>query len=451
MSTEAAAGPFRGSRAGLVPLVARGLSACLALWLAGCATAPPVQLADLPFPAPSSGPGRPAIDNQSLRQIDEGWRALRTGDVAAARLLAAKAGANPAARLLELQAAIVAQTGDSFRQLSELTADTPGYAAAWLTLSVAAEDIGNERAALKAAERGAELWPDGRWRDRAADLRRQWIDDRLATGRRMAEDGEAAAASAAAERVLQLEPDNRDAALLQARAFVDLGELDRAEAVLSRLPRDRNVVMLAGRIADARGDRRAAIRIYSSLENDPEALWAAIEIARADHDWLTAMNLYQELPDEDPEKTAGLRESKLRWRLSVSPTYVHEAVTARHLDRAGLATILVTLAPDLETSTGGQVPLLSDIVNMPAQREIVTAARVGLVDVDELEHRFHPGLEVTSESTRAAVDRLAHLMGAEPPTWCAGENDDDCIEVVDPVSGTWLSEVVIHMLARSDR
>ncbi len=431
-------------------LAAWGLSACLVLWIAGCATAPPVQLAELPFPAPSSGPGRPSIDKQSLNHLEDGWRALRAGDVAAARSLAAKAGANPAARLLELQTEIVARNEDPFHELSSLTGETPDYAAAWLTLSVAAERSGDERAALEAADRGAELWPTSRWQNRAGELRRQWIDDRLATGRQLATEGDPAAASAAADRVLQLDPGNREAMLLQARAFIDLDQLDRAESVLSRLPRDRSVIMLAGRIAEARGDRKAAIRIYSSLENDPEALQAAIEIAKSDRDWLTAMNLYQELPDDGPEKNIGLRESKLRWRLSVSPTYVHDALSARSLDRGELATILVTLAPDLETMAGGQVPLLSDIVNMPAQREMVTAARVGLVSVDELEHRFHPDSDVTPESARAAVDRLAQLMGAEPPTWCDGEVDD-CVAVENPVSGAWVAELVIHMLAGTNR
>ena len=90
---------------------------------AGCAsapaTAPPVRL---DFPAPDTGPGRPDLTRADQDHIDNGWKALLSGDATSARAIAAQAGANPAAELLSLQAAMVAGSADPLSGLERLTA-----------------------------------------------------------------------------------------------------------------------------------------------------------------------------------------------------------------------------------------------------------------------------------------------------------------------------------------
>lgn len=438
-----------GACRGLAAAARRGAGvALLAAALGGCATAPTAPPpARLDFPSPTSGPGAPELDTATAKTIESGWSSLSRGDAAAARASADRAGAGPASRLLQLQADIVAGGTDTAPALEQLAEEQPLYAAAWLTLSTAAESAGNEVAALSAADRGASLWPAERWQKRATDLRRRWVGDRVASAERLLAEGSPSAAVGVLEPALEIEPDNRAARLVEARAFSALGQPDRAEAALSGLPRDREVVLLAGDIAEVRGDRNAAIRIYSSLEEDPEATLKAIALAEADADWLTAMTLYERLPDSRPEKAQGLRASKLRWRISVMPEHVHEALEAAELDRAGLAVVLVTLAPRVETLPGGQVPLLSDIVDMPSQREIVTAARIGIMDADRLERRFDPERPVTALETRAAVNALARALELTPPRWCGEEGGGDCIRIDSPVSGREVADIVIQMLA----
>lgn len=417
------------------------------LALAGCASAPPAAPPErLPFPSPAEGPGAPELGTQAAKHLEAGWRSLARGDAAGARTGAAEAGANPASQLLELQARVVAGGPDPTPALAELAAENPEYAAGWLTLSAAAEAAREEATALEAAERGAELWPVKRWQERAQELRRRWIGDRVASAERLFGEGRPDAAVEALAPALAIEPDNRGALLVKARSLTALGELDRAEAALVGLPRDREVIMLAGDIAEARGDSSAAIRIYSSLEDDPEALLEAIRLAEEDADWLTAMNLYGELPDRRPEKAPGLRAAKLRWRVSVMPEYVREALDADSLDRAGLAVILVSLAPRVATLPGGQVPLLSDIVDMPSQREILTAARLGLLDTDPLEPRFDPHRAVTPREVQTAVTRLGRLLDAAPPNWCKGVAEG-CVALEAPISGELVAEIVIDMVA----
>ena len=144
---------------------------------AGCASAPATAPpARLDFPAPDTGPGRPDLSRADQDHIDKGWKALLIGDAASARAIASQAGANPAAELLTQQAALVARSGDPVSGLERLTTAESEYAAAWLTLSVAAENTDDEQLALEAAARGAELWPEKRWleREQRACTRSMW-------------------------------------------------------------------------------------------------------------------------------------------------------------------------------------------------------------------------------------------------------------------------------------
>jgi tetratricopeptide (TPR) repeat protein len=437
--------PFRFLKTVRTTAAAAAAVACLGL--GGCATAPAgAPEVRLDFPSPDSGPGRPALDKPERRHIDDGWRALRRGDAAAARASATQAGVTPASRLLELQAAVVA--GDhSTRGLEALTGTDPDYAAAWLTLAVAAESDANEGLALRAAARGADLWPDARWVTRYQDLRQRWIGDRIISATTLYEQGDPGAALDALEPALALDPRDRDALLVQTRALIALNQLDRAESVLAGLPRDRDVVLIAGSIAEARGDSSAAIRIYSSLQDDPDAILMAVALAEQQGDWQTAMDLYSSLPDDRPEKAPGLRAAKLRWRVSVMPPYVRDALSTTDMNRSDLAVALVTLTPAVETMPGGQVPLLSDIVDMPSQQEIITATRLGLIDVDRLERRFYPLRPVTEQEVRTSISRLCKLLGIAPPTWCGGDHVENCLSFNQPIAGNQVAEVLIGLAA----
>jgi len=416
--------------------------------LAGCAstpTAPPPER--LGFPSPAEGPGGPSLDKGQWRDIERGWDALVRGDAAAARSSASGAGA--AGQLLTLQASLVDGYQDPVPGLLKLTESAPDYAAAWLTLSFAAESADDESLALSAANRGSELWPAKRWEARSQELHRRWIIDRVDSARLILETGEPAEALDTLTPALTLEPGNPEAVLLEARLLIALGDPDRAEAALAVLPRDTDVIRMSGRIAEARGDLSAAMRIYTSLPDDPEATILAAAIAESTGDWLSAMNLYSSLPDSQPEKGSGLRKAQLRWRVSVMPEYVQEAVSSPELDREELAVVLISLAPKVETLEGGQVPLLSDIMRLPSQTEILTAVRFGLLDSDQLEHRFAPYPTVTADETRAAVDQLTVLLELEAPRWCSEPGDEECITLEPPISGEAVARIVIDLVTRN--
>jgi tetratricopeptide (TPR) repeat protein len=382
------------------------------------------------------------------QEIEEGWQALLAGDAASARSSAARSTPNPAAELLTLQAAIVSGS-NPVQDLERLATEQSGYAAAWLTLSVAAEKAGNQRTSLSAASRGAELWPEDRWIERNQHLYQRWIGSHIDSASELLDAGSSEAALDALEPAVSIDPGDRNVVLMKARILIALDEPDRAEAALAGLPRDPDVVRLSGNIAEARGDLNAAFRIYSSLPDDPQAMLSAAAIAETEGDWLSAMNLYGNLPEDVPEKTPGLRRAKLRWRISVMPEYVQEAFGSKELDRAQLAVIVVTAAPRVETMATGQVPLLSDVMTLPSQEEILTAARLGLIEGDQFLHRFHPQRLVTAGEVTHAIDNLGLLLDVTSPRWCTeDEEDEPCAEIVEPVSGEHVASIVIDMAVR---
>jgi hypothetical protein len=102
--------------------------------------------------------------------------------------------------------------------------------------------------------------------------------------------------------------------------------------------------------------------------------------------------------------------------------------------------------PEAHAIGGGQVPLLSDIVDLDAQREILTAVRIGLMHADRLEHRFYPRRTVEPGDARAAIDKLCSLLDRQPPPWCAqgAPENSDCVALASPVSGRAVAAAVLR-------
>ncbi len=378
------------------------------------AAAPPVTL-----PSPLMGPGHPQPARSEERRLAKAWRDLEGGRTDRASRRMEKAGTGPSAQLLRLQIQL-AEGGDPTVQLQQLVAVAPGYAAAWCTLSVAAEQAGRRQIAYDAATLATRLWPDSPWAARGARLRRQWVDAPLEQARRSLADGAPQRALEELQSALALEPDDPDLILVQARALMVTGRLQDAEDLLAPL-----------------------------LDNPP-ALMLAAEVAEKAGRLLVAMERYERVPSDTEGRNEGLERVRMRWRLSSLPRYAQTALTSRDLTRAQLATLLVNLAPSLETIPGGHVPLLSDIVDTPCQREILASVRLGLIDIDELEHRFDPQRPVRPTEVRVAVDRLASLLGVDPPGWCDSMVviSSPCTAVASPVTGQMAADVILATVRR---
>lgn len=404
-------------RASAVTLAA--LLGVAALTLVGCASSgagPTPTLVE--YPSPLTGPGVPPVEKADRQRLARGWSELTGGDPAAAAATASTLAPLPAATLLRLQARAVTDPAATVPELQMLVEAHDRYAAAWATLSLVAEAAGRDVTAYGAARRTADLWHDPRWADRATGLQRHWIEQPLADAdSQLAEDPTAALATA--DAVLQLEPDDTRAQLLRARSLAALGRLDEADAAAAALPSDPRAGMLRGELAERRSD------------------------------WLAAMDLYRAVPADQPGRDRALRRVQLRWRLEVLPQWVHEAEASPELNRAQLAVLLVSVLPGLESVPGDPPPVLSDIVDLPSQREIVTAVRLDLMSVDRLEHHFSPWRPVTADEARAAVDAALERLDMEPVEWCSDTVvSSACHTLVAPVSGHDVTAVLIDAAER---
>ncbi len=391
-------------------------AAALLAAMAGCATAPVGTRGGtaLPFPSPLSGPGHPPASERARNHIDRGWRALLAGHLDEASHRAVQAGATPAARLLSLQAKVLEDPGSSLQGLHALVEAQPEYASAWITLSFAAEKAGEEHAALTAAHRAAELWGSQRWIQRAAGLEDRWVGSRLAQASSALEAGDAEQAARLARAALAAEPGNRRAILVLARAQLDAGKTEAALAELGRLEGDPDALLLEGRIAE-QGER-----------------------------WAHAMELYQQLPDTDPRRKPALERVKQRWRIANLPGYVQAAITSPSVTRGQLAVLLGNLLPELLSIPVGDVPLISDIVDLPSQREIVAVVAAGLMAADPIEHTFAPRRRVTAADARKILTAALLRTGRPAPRWCQGTTrQPGCFLLSDPPTGQQVTSVLM--------
>jgi len=397
---------------------ATALAATLGLVLAAaCATAPPPSgRAAFDLPSPLEGPGRPDLDRAAERAVERGWNALQGGRPDTAATRGADAGSTAAGRLLVLQARLEqgqAPTAD----LKTLVSDDPGYAAAWVTLSVAAERDDDERTALDASRRASELWPRSRWAHREQQLEDRWVDGRIQAARTALDAGDAAGALEDARKALELAPQRDDASLVAARALLALDRTDEAASQLENAPASPEATYLRGEIAERRGDLA------------------------------TAMERYDALPPGFPGRNAAVVRTRLGWRLANAPQWVHEALAAPQVDRAQLAALLVTLIPGLEGVEGGTVPLITDVVDLPMRHEILLTLRLGVLEADPVERRFFPQRPVTTEELADALEAVSHLLGLPPPVWCEPGQPakPGCKILPDPPSGRAVADLVLEM------
>jgi tetratricopeptide (TPR) repeat protein len=376
-----------------------------------------------PLPDPLSGPGHPELSRAAQKRLDKAKNSLARGKTAAVEKALRKAGSSEAVTLFRLQMDLMSDAQDPTPALQELVDQHDGYAAAWITLSIAAERSGDEAVAYRAATRAAELWPGSTRSLRLEQFDKLWIEDRVDLAQRRLADGAPDEALEPVDHALALAPDHPRGLLVRARAMVSLDRLDEAEEVLLRLPGDARAQMLYGRIAELR------------------------------RDWQIAMDRYQEVPPDTPGRAEALSRAQLRWRLSMLPRYVQRAMTSEKLTRADLAVIVVALVPQIEAIGGGRVRLLTDIVDLESQREIVTVARLDLMTIDPLEHRFNPTRVVTADEVRAALDRLGTLLGLPSPSWCAVATvvSSNCTNLSEPIRGEDVANLVLGMAYGNSR
>jgi tetratricopeptide (TPR) repeat protein len=404
--------------------VASAISIVFAILMSGCVTTTPGirRASDLSYPSPFQGPGQPAVDRDSAKLLESAWSNLLMEQYGEARTEASRVAHLVQARLLLQQVDFEEEKPELVPRMTKLAEENPDYASAWLTLSVVAEATGDEIVALAAAQKGAQLWSNRRWQNRVDDLTARWVTDRITAAAELLDRGHSEGALERVEPAITLQPNNTEALLLKSRALIDLDKIDDAEHLLVQIEQSSEATWLVGRIAEQR------------------------------RDWLTAMDVYESLPEDFPGRNQCLHKVRLQWRLEQQPPWVQRALTSDSITRADLAVLLIALAPEIELLEALQIPVLSDIVELPSQREILAVVRAGLIETDPVEPKFFPNRLITVEQFQRAVNRLAQILGVEAPTWCTedGVVSSPCTVIPDQLNGQYALSVLAGLTGQRE-
>jgi tetratricopeptide (TPR) repeat protein len=394
-----------------------------AVVLSAAVAATPLIAQDGEIPNPLAGPGAESLKRSQEKKVARAWRELTNGDVeeSAKRISRARPGA--AADLVRLQILLAQENAEASARLESFCNDHPGYAAAWLTLSLAAEKDGNEALAIEAARRVSSLWPSSPMAGRADDLYTLWVNGRITDAEDLLERGLPDEAITTLKAALALDPERDDIVLEIAEILVGMDDLEGAEAVLAEIGGRPDAIFLLGRIAEIR--RR----------------------------WQSAMELYTSLPKGFPGREESISRAQTRWRLTLLPAYARVAMDSKELTRSQLAVLLVSSQPRLKTLPGGDVPVMSDIVDEPGQRDIITVVRLGIMRADRRGHVFRPNEIVDAQTAAKAVDRTRILLGLPPCRWCPDLNvvGSDCHSIPSPADGDAVVRAMLDSTTGADQ
>ena len=333
------------------------------------------------------------------RRIGEAYRALLSGDRAAARalalqLLAANDGLHPALLILAQHDYLDRELEKAEGRIRPVLDELPDYSSARLIHGRILEALGDLVGAYSsyrkasaefsvAAVRVRKLEP------RAVEVLSKRIDDALARGRLQ----EASDSLVALEEWVPDLPATLRAAIDVARARDDpQAELQASRKLSEQFPDAQDVQERRAELELDVGSPGEGLRIFQDLA------------ARSPGD--------SELADK-------VAWARFRWRLVLLPDVVVERADLPELNRADFATLLYWLFPTVRYGRAPEGRIANDVFDHPSREEIVRVVNMELMAVDPVLHRFEPDRAV---SRRTALVGLLRLLGRRQPRLaCLGE------------------------------
>jgi tetratricopeptide (TPR) repeat protein len=253
---------------------------------------------------------------------------------------------------------------------------------------------GRFRDALDGYREAARLVPgDDRYRDRAAELRASFVTALQEEADPALQRGDFASARRAALALVEVDPTSPAGYHVLASAAEAEGKLEDAWA--------------AARTAHERAPADAAFT---------ESLAAlAMKTAR----FAEAEELYGDLAKTDPAMVEKQAAARLEFQVQNLPPLARKAVAASRVTRAQLATLLVTLVPEVASARlppGADVA--TDILDRPERNALVKAIALGFFSVSRETHHVGADVPVSRGEMLAHLRRVASLRGIP---------EDDCL------------------------
>jgi len=272
----------------------------------------------------------------------------------------------------------------------------------------------------------------------------------LLLGAVLEEQGEVVEAALAYQEARALPPAAARLGVLRDRASAELarrideelqrGHPERAEEWLSKLK---------GLEGGASGTLMMEMEVARKLADDPRELtslrllappaadaelrerWAELEMLVGIP--AQAVHLAEELAQAAPREASRadfLDEMRFRYRLTLLPEAVQEALALPALERADLAALLYWLAPGIRQTRVAAREIASDVVGHRWREEIVRCVNLDLLSLDPALRSFHPQRAATRSEALSALLKAQsrygtgscgerHAVGVEREAWCA--------------------------------
>ncbi len=184
-------------------------------------------------------------------------------------------------------------------------------------------------------------------------------------------------------------------------------------------PGDAGLHALAGEIELGAGDTEKAFeRFREAYRLDPTNVPVQEKVAELalERDPALAVSVLDELSRKDPRYQDRAAAARLAFRISNWPPAERDIARSERLTRAGAATLVWWMFPEIREAKVSASIIASDAVSRRDSRAVLRAVSLGLLDVDRGTHRARPDAGLTRRTAARMVLRLSKLVqrGKEP-------------------------------------
>ena len=196
------------------------------------------------------------------------------------------------------------------------------------------------------------------------------------------------------------------------------GRIDRAIEID---PGDAQLHALAGEIELSAGNRdRAFERFREAYRLDPKNVAVQEKLAELaiEKDPGLAVSVLDALSRHDPRYRERASEARMAFRASNWPAPEREAAQAERLTRAGAATLVWWMFPEIREARVTTSVIASDALSRRDTRAILRAVSLGLLEVDRETHRARPDAALTRRAAARMLLRLLKVVNPEARPGC---------------------------------
>jgi len=214
----------------------------------------------------------------------------------------------------------------------------------------------------------------------------------------------------------------------------------RIERAIAMNPGDAGLHALAGEIELGAGEKaRAFERFREAYRLDPGSVAVQEKLAELalERDPALAVSVLDELSRKDPRYQDRAAAARLAFRISNWPPTEREIAGSERLTRAGAATLVWWMFPEIREAKVSSSVIASDAVSRKDSRAVLRAVSLGLLDVDRGTHRARPDAGLTRRTAARMLLRLSNLVqrGKRPACLETGEAGRSGAEAVRAAVG----------------